>query len=521
MGIPAYFSFIIKNHTNIIKTIEHLEQVHNLYMDCNSIIYDAFYNLENKNDSNVENNIIKTVISKINHYIQTIKPNKNIILAFDGVAPVAKLEQQRSRRTRSQFLNKVNSKIYNTSIEKWNTNAITPGTSFMTKLGNKITEEYRNNNLVKVMFFDPGEGEHKIFNYIRDFPQEHANFNTVIYGLDADLIMLSINHLPISENLYLFRETPQFIKSLDSSLNPDKLYMIDIPLLSEQIILDMNNYKEITSKQQKNRIYDYIFICFFLGNDFMPHFPAINIRTNGIDILLDVYRNTFGGTDENLTDGKTICWKNMRKFIKKLADNEENYLKHEHIKRDKSAKRFHPKKTPKEIEDKFTSLPSFDRTYEKFINPFEEGWQKRYYKVLFEIDIDETRKKQICHNFLEALEWTFKYYNDGCHDWRWKYDYNYAPLLEDLIKFIPYFETDFIKKMPENPVTSNVQLTYVLPRGSHYLISPDIIKKIQEYIDEWYPEDFEFKYAYCKYFWESHLELPEIPIDVLEKEIGC
>ena len=106
MGIPAYFSHIIKNHKNIIKKIETLDKVDNLYMDCNSIIYDSFHSLENK-VTNVPENIIKNVILKIKHYITTINPKKNIILAFDGVAPVAKLEQQRTRRTRSQFLNEI------------------------------------------------------------------------------------------------------------------------------------------------------------------------------------------------------------------------------------------------------------------------------------------------------------------------------------------------------------------------------------------------------------------------------
>lgn len=519
MGIPAYFSYIIKNHSKIIKTINSLNEVHNLYMDCNSIIYDAFYSLENKT-TNVHNNITKEVISKIKHYMTKINPTKNIILAFDGVAPVAKLEQQRTRRTRGQFLNEINSKIKNKENNTWNTNAITPGTEFMQQLGLAITYEFENNNKILVNFFPPGEGEHKIFEYIRDYPKEHIGYNTIIYGLDADLIMLSINHLPVTNQIYLFRETPEFIKSLDSSLDPNKLYMIDIPLLTHQITLDMNNYKEVTSELQKNRIYDYIFLCFFLGNDFMPHFPSINIRTNGIDILLDVYRNTIGETDEFLTDGKKIYWKNVRKIIQKLAENEENYLKHEHIKRDKSEKRYLPTNTSEEKERKFNSIPSFDRIYEKFINPFEVGWQERYYKTLFRMKIDETRRQQICQNYIEALEWTFKYYSSGCYNWRWKYNYNYAPLLEDLIKFIPYFETEFIKKQPKNPVSAKTQLAYVLPKTSHNLIDKTVLNKIHPYIDEWYPENFDFKYAYCKYFWESHLDLPEIPIHQLEKLVN-
>ena len=519
MGIPAYFSYIIKNHKQIIKQIETLSHVDNLYMDCNSIIYDAFHSLDDKTN-NVPKNIIKSVITKIKHYITNINPKNNIILAFDGVAPVAKLEQQRTRRTRSQFLSSINSTIHNKPNNYWNTNAITPGTEFMTTLGVSIINEFKYNRKIIVNFFEPGEGEHKIFDFIRNYPEKHVGYNTIIYGLDADLIMLSINHLPITNQIYLFRETPEFIRSLDSSLNPNKLYMIDIPLLSNQITLDMNNNKEVTGEQQKRRIYDYIFLCFLLGNDFMPHFPSINIRTNGIDILLDVYRNTLGNTDENLTDGKTISWKNVRKIIYKLANNEENYLKNEHIKRDKGEKRFFPTNTGEEKENKFMSIPTFDRVHEKYINPFEPGWQKRYYKTLFNVDIDDTRRQQICHNYIEALEWTFKYYSSGCYNWRWKYNYNYAPLLEDLIKYIPYFDTDFIKYQTPNPVTAKTQLAYVLPRSSHNLLEKDTTNKLHQYIDEWYPEDFEFKYAYCKYFWESHLELPEISIHKLEQIVN-
>jgi 5'-3' exonuclease len=40
-----------------------------------------------------------------------------------------------------------------------------------------------------------GEGEHKLFSYIRSNPQKHTSETTVIYGLDADLIMLSINQI--------------------------------------------------------------------------------------------------------------------------------------------------------------------------------------------------------------------------------------------------------------------------------------------------------------------------------------
>ena len=77
---------------------------------------------------------------------------------------------------------------------------------------------------------------------------------TIIYGLDADLIMLTINHLPIAKNLYLFRETPHFIRSIDKSLDPNSLYMLKIPHLAEAIIYKLNNGNVITKSKKKQTL---------------------------------------------------------------------------------------------------------------------------------------------------------------------------------------------------------------------------------------------------------------------------
>ena len=75
---------------------------------------------------------------------------------------------------------------------------------------------------------------------------------------------------------------------------------------------------------------------------------------------------------------------------------------------------------------------------------------------------------------MEALEWTMKYYTSGCVDWRWKYKYNYAPLLEDLVKYIPYFQTSMFKQQNNNVVSPYTQLSYVLPKSSLNLLPKDI-----------------------------------------------
>jgi 5'-3' exoribonuclease 1 len=298
MGIPAYFSHIIKNYPNILKKFNGTELINNLYLDSNSIIYDCLRNIDFVNINDYEDKLINAVCKKIEDYIQQIKPTSLIYIAFDGVAPVAKMNQQKTRRYKSWFISKYNNDLN----KKWDSTAITPGTDFMNKLNLQVKYHFKQNSKYKFKKIivsgsdEAGEGEHKLFKYIRENEKQNKNSNTVIYGLDADLIMLTINHVEYCKNIYLFRETPAFIQSIDASLDPECLYIVDIPVFSDQLNYYLNNDKEVKESYEKNRIFDYIFLCFLLGNDFLPHFPALNIRTNGIDKILDVYRKTIGKT---------------------------------------------------------------------------------------------------------------------------------------------------------------------------------------------------------------------------------
>ena len=87
MGIPSYFSYIVRNHRNILVQYKSNRiTIDNLYMDCNSIIYDIIYDLEKNKLLIHDKQVIELVCDKIKSYIKLIKPKNNVFIAFDGVA---------------------------------------------------------------------------------------------------------------------------------------------------------------------------------------------------------------------------------------------------------------------------------------------------------------------------------------------------------------------------------------------------------------------------------------------------
>ena len=307
---------------------------------------------------------------------------------------------------------------------------------------------------------------------------------------------------------------------------------------------------------QTNRIKDYIFLCFLLGNDFLPHFPAVNIRTGGIHILLNVYRETLGSDNtkfltksDSETATNTIQWKNFNEFVSHIAKTEDSLLMEEHKRRDKAEKRVgyqsqsrnnvrnernnvkssNSTSTTSILQqtdevlgtdiykmDELLTLPMKERSVEKYINPFQHDWEYRYYKSLFDMEITDERRRQICMNYLEGLEWTYNYYTTGCIDWRWCYKFHYAPLFKDLVKYIPHMNTIFLQKKEKQAIEDIVQLCYVLPKSNLNLLPFNVNIVLLQRLGHLYGEDYDFKWAYCRYFWESHAELPTLNIEILE-----
>ena len=533
MGIPSYFSYIIKNYSNIIRQYRHIPNVNGvrfqyLLMDCNSIIYDEFRKMEElrKGEAfitkDMENCLIRNVIKKISEYISYISPTKLAYIAFDGVAPLAKMEQQRTRRYKSSVLSKINAVVSNKNNvnNSWSTSNITPGTDFMKNLTKQINKSFKgldkHYNVKQIIVSgtdECGEGEHKMFKHLR---QSNINVDetVAVYGLDSDLIMLSVFHCKYAKNIFIFREKPEFGKHLiPSSANQEDEYLfLNIHTFSRAILEEMH-----CDKHDAQRLYDYIFMCFFLGNDFLPHFPSLNIRTTGIDTLLTSYRNLIGKYSDRrfISNDKEINWKWVSLFIKELAKTEHERILGEYELREKWGKRKWLADNDDNRDFTVQSVPVIYRAEENYIAPKSRSWEGRYYNTLFQPDINV---ESVCINYLEGLEWVFKYYTVDCPHWKWRYQYHYPPLLTDLTKFVPNDSYDFITNDSTNsPFSENVQLAYVLPPANHGLLLANVKRDLDTLYSQYSVTEFSFQWAFCRYFWEAHAILPEVSIDVLHE----
>jgi 5'-3' exonuclease len=494
------------------------------------MIYDACRSPERQGttDLELEEWIIENVISKIKQYITDISPTNVVYIAFDGVAPFAKMNQQRIRRYKTGFLDKLDfsnadSPLIKTGSGKWNTSAVTPGTRFMELLSAKVEYAFTRSDKyfgVKTVIVSAaniaGEGEHKMFQYMRDNALQSETI--AVYGLDSDLIMLSLFHCFACENIYIFREAPEFSHSIlpkDMNVKPTDLLCLNHRKLAECIL------KEMGSNEQ-HRIYDYIFMCFFLGNDFLPHFPGLNIRTHGIYTLLETYKAYIGVYSERRfihPESGQIQWKWVKFFLRELAKGEHTSILAEYKSRDKMGARKYPDKTPDDRAILFDNIPVLYRAEEMYICPEERGWEDRYYKMAFP-EHEHLDKKELCIHYLEGLEWVFKYYTEGCPHWRWKYPHHYPPLLKDLVEYVPDFETEFINSSLgiNRPFHPNVQLSYVIPPWNHAMLpkaARDTVDKYPELFVQM--EDLKFQWMFCRYFWESHALLKDVPLKLLEE----
>jgi 5'-3' exonuclease len=177
MGVPRFFLWLVKKYKKdkFILNSNQVSDVDSLLIDTNCLLHPQCFKIlaENpniKNQEHLENMMVEECIKYLQYIIDFVNPSKEIYIAIDGVAPIAKIKQQRQRRFKS-----VHDKVLFDNIKKkhkkeittyWNNAAISPGTVFMKKITVAIIEFCKNYENKKKIYFSsastPGEGEHKI-----------------------------------------------------------------------------------------------------------------------------------------------------------------------------------------------------------------------------------------------------------------------------------------------------------------------------------------------------------------------
>ena len=307
MGVPGLFGYCLKKFGNFIITKSITSKIHYLFIDGNGFIYNAVENIIKRTCTkdigkyDLYHMIYEKTLELLEEVIKLINP-EIVYLTFDGVAPMAKINQQRSRRYKTKYeddfksyLNLKYGKKENELNHIWSNVLITPGTEFMNNLDlyfNKKFEEINKSTDIKFLYNGSnvhGEGEHKILNYIRE-NKELKNKDIVIHGLDGDLIfllMLTDIKEKKNNNIYILRETKTKHSTIKSFLNVNDLRKLFIDELTENIKINKPEFNF-----SLNNLVDLIFIFFFIGNDFLPCQRFLNIYDNGVDLLLKNYIST-------------------------------------------------------------------------------------------------------------------------------------------------------------------------------------------------------------------------------------
>ena len=423
MGIPKFYrDWVAKHNFNGVLLGEAPSAVSSLFLDVNGIIHKAAAEAWGYSETSTPE--LRKLLAKVNPYelyakfeftfssmlstvVASFSPKDLLIIAVDGVAPVAKIQQQRQRRYKAA------SKRGPTDL--FDTNSITPGTDFMIALDNYIERWIITNRLVlpSVVIYSsykvPGEGEHKIMDLIRQ-GKVTGDGAHILYGLDADLIMLSL--LAPLNGIFLSREDDNDIVSIDNLREVLKTYM-----------------KSTTA------IDDFVVMMYLIGNDFLPHSNSLGRMSKAIDIMAEVYRSI----GKPLTAEGEIILPNLGLFLTELAKLEPNMLAE-----------YAPHLLGKEERRDIFEFPSkiiAASTDGKTFNydTYRELWYRNallprgdveLFAVLGipepELTVDSIQ--EMCQQYITGMAWSYAYYQGGMTDINtlFYYPYHHSPLLLDL-----------------------------------------------------------------------------------------
>lgn len=505
MGIESFFGrYISRNYKSAIES-KLPDRIGSVFIDCNGIFHSAAQKVYGYGDYEGagmavqdDNTLVKEILFKIEEVLRVTAPEDNFILAPDGVAVAAKLNQQKSRR----YLSAASRTI------SFDSNQFTPGTDLMIKIDERIKGwlNYNKKLLPKKVIYsshlDPGEGEHKIFQFIRERQIIESDGKHILYGLDSDLIILSL--LSPLKNIYLMRE--------------DYRSMVNIDRLRE-LIVDKFYFE---GANRNMIIKDFSIIVMFAGNDFLPKLPSFTDIGNFLEIFRRLYVN---GKRHLIDDTDNIDFQTLYRIMKKFNDVEDKLLIK--IVRERLHKFPYPELTQCVSSsgldtERFTNLwycKQFCPAIGQLASLYEDN---QYYTE------QEIGKMSI--EFLKTMQWVYKYYTEGykgvsnTHF----YPFIYAPFGKSLYSTLDMIYSDKrklrgrIKKLQDVSSVKNIditavhQLMSVIPRRSAAIIPQEAIGVYDSIMVMISPDSFTIKHEGTNADWHHTAIIPPINVKLAE-----
>ena len=533
MGVPQLFGWLFRKYKNIV-SVSLDKKMDILYFDFNGLIYHCYADLmREKYDILKDASLLhrqEVLIEEILKYTKaiictTVKP-KIAYLSIDGVVPMAKMHQQRLRRYKSPYLkeweNDIKKRYGIFKEELLDTNQITPGTDFMRLLNESLQGAIDAKYFGDVQMFlsdseKIGEGEHKIVADIRG--KGLKDNNICIYGLDADLILLSLT-IP-NNNVYLLRENVHIDASFTNPLL-DYSKNKEIKSIYQEILKEMS----IKSVEKHRIIKDYVFLSFLLGNDFLHCLPSLSIINNGIDFVIKLYANSYAKCKNYLlstvSDSVRINNGFLKNMFEYLSRSEESNLKFlAQRKKVPNPPNFDDHYSEEKWKwDRIPHNPRFEKCF-SVIDYKNVNWKKQYYSVFFDFDCTMKSQNQvcldaICKNYFDGILFTAKYYFDGHISWYWYNPYPVAPFVSDLYDYLQRMETKDINllQIPNGmPFSSTEQLMMVLPKKSASFLPKKLADEMDGRLAVFYPDEFEWIAEEKMMLYSIEPKLPLLDID--------
>lgn len=515
MGIPSYYKKLSDKYKGLI-TKGRPGNVSALFFDFNCLIYHVarrpnstlppYPGDEATEKEEWENLLIQEIAKYVQHIWHEAGQPKEVFLSIDGVVPMAKIKQQRLRRFKSIWQK---TQEAGPAGPAWDTNCITPSTDFMKRLSTRLDTLCKNHKGWRLSNdMEPGEGEHKIMKLLRSNPDRKDPI--LVYGLDADLILLTMLNAPC--DAYLMREDSEMGVVQTNSFGEESYSYFSLEVLKETLY----GKKQIEYMD----ILEYVTMMSLLGNDFLPHSLSIKMREDGHQFLLSESRAMKEAGLRFLQKDKEV-WKvnyeTVHWLFRRWAAVEEDRLTHSFKKKIQMRGRVEmtlenkPLETPVEfailqVEDKVWSL--------------KKGWPSHYRKEWLNCQSSDDIDK-CCREYLVGLQWVLDYYTGQKEiDMTWYYPRLIPPLWCDLLQYM-----DEKKEIPEpvlftgRAIQPEEQLAMVLPVQSwHHIPIRSPLRSLPSQFPQFWPERFGFFTAGRIRMWECEPLLPILPVDVLRQK---